>query len=1519
MATKNLVPRGDAEGKLGLSSRRWLEINAVSGSFPTVITNSLKNFNDLDLLKAGDGIVITEDAENSQIIISSSGSNTAESDRIFEGEAGSETIVETIKSDTESKITFTISGDEKWLINSEGDMLPSNNRLQSLGGFLNSIKNIYINEDALIFRKTGFSNTRLNVSNSYKLQFGKINSSQGYDYEDVLVAKEDVRLASTENDDLTSLTLNPNDANQILWGTETTASLDGVSLVNGDNVLIKDHANELLNGIYTVSGVGDSIILERVVTLRNNVNFSNLKVTVLEGTENGQQIFFTVPDVDINGTVGTSTGSDSMKWVQISGGGTGGLESVFDDKAPVLGGDITVGGFDIISSNSSINLITEKGTQNAAGLSLNSQLGTSNITLKSNNYPPVLNFETPDKKFIKIAGVSNLFFTSQNIVGQTFEYAFKDNLTTDEITASRAYFATQGWVESQGYVTTSPDLSNYVVNSTDSTPSLGSITILNEPASQQSWTDANVVTKGYVDSVLQGIDEVLEPVRAATDQNIDLTNGLESGDTINDGTITLAAGDRILVKNQTTASENGVYVVQATGAAVRSTDLANSASANAVFVFAEEGSNASTGFLCTSPSGSDVVGTNDLTFVKMSSATEVTVSSASGLTKNGNALSVNVDDVTLQITTNTLSIKNMPSTSLDVSGFTSSLDILSDNDLFIVSDNSDSNSTKKSEASLIKNYIRTDVTSATGDVHFSLPVTPATVMSVEAQSALITNKSENLDGSNNPVALDDSDYLLYSDASDSNNLKKVAYSTIKNNIATSSSFNISSFNEISASSVTDDDTIAIYDNSESAHQKLTFASLKNIVSSKLKYFFSNAATVTIDSSNITANTHIILELTAPGTQEIDLTSVTGQSGDIIKISALPSNQVYSRDGGDQYHHTKNISVIVNANTFTYGIKDLTKPIEFIYRNGWKSYVSRFDGNVFNSPLTNTVMLDAFGSSDQVYKWNSIVCSANVKDIEFNFISASLAESVGILKGDTREIYFSGHLVENIKITSTNSLYTGSLGGDWRFGANTLTFNFEASTKIKKVIFKLIDIGGTLLWDVQSPQALISESGSLPAGSANDILKYDASSTLVSGKIIGANITDGTISGSKIATGEITGGANAGGTAATGNIALNTVSTENLKQITNYHVLGAADFNENANATNINVSEVEVVHSSWNGSGLASNEINTSKDSRLATAAAIKQYVAEQLDSIPVEPFLSPTSVRQVSASINSVDMSNIYLTSENPISGSIQLLTEDAEAGVEITTVGDFVRNYFYVNDEKGHSILYNTLRKYYNPKNTYPKACLGTNIISSNTNLKNNWLYNKSNGINKVRVFLPPAEEFFNLYGSSKTINIVLKYPQSLQNSSSIDARYAFESGGIILLPHPDDFQYTKDYMDTATNNGQIGNILNQNEKPTFILLDDNFQGWLTKHNTIPEIGFAGCWKARNYYHAITQAFQERTRNGAQFIYPNLPMKFSASVNLVTNASVYNIAGQYEEAYKLVNELQEKSYFWKIEYKGTL
>ena len=157
------------------------------------------------------------------------------------------------------------------------------------------------------------------------------------------------------------------------------------------------------------------------------------------------------------------------------------------------------------------------------------------------------------------------------------------------------------------------------------------ITNLADPVNTQ-----DAATKGFVEATSQGLD-VKDSCVAATTANITISTALNNGDTL-DG-VSLSTNDRVLVKDQSTASQNGIYVVGSSPA--RAADLAAGANAAGFFTFVEKGTvNADNGFVCTSDSGSAVVGTNNLTIAQFSGAGQITA--ADGLQKSGNTLSVDL-------------------------------------------------------------------------------------------------------------------------------------------------------------------------------------------------------------------------------------------------------------------------------------------------------------------------------------------------------------------------------------------------------------------------------------------------------------------------------------------------------------------------------------------------------------------------------------------------------------------------------------------------------------------------------------------------------------------------------------------------------------------------------------------------------------------------------------------------------------------------------------------------------------
>lgn len=148
----------------------------------------------------------------------------------------------------------------------------------------------------------------------------------------------------------------------------------------------------------------------------------------------------------------------------------------------------------------------------------------------------------------------------------------------------------------------------------------------------------DAATKNYVDITAQGLSYKAE-VRAATTANGTLATAFANGQVI-DG-ITLATGDRILLKNQTTASENGIYIVAASGAPTRATDAdASGEIAKGDLVYVQSGTaQAGQLWVCNATGAVPwVPGSSTSGWVQFAGAADITATAP--ITKTGNAIGI---------------------------------------------------------------------------------------------------------------------------------------------------------------------------------------------------------------------------------------------------------------------------------------------------------------------------------------------------------------------------------------------------------------------------------------------------------------------------------------------------------------------------------------------------------------------------------------------------------------------------------------------------------------------------------------------------------------------------------------------------------------------------------------------------------------------------------------------------------------------------------------------------------------
>jgi len=331
-------------------------------------------------------------------------------------------------------------------------------------------------------------------------------------------------------------------------------------------------------------------------------------------------------DTSATGTTVTIAAEDSSatnKGAVIVAAGEGIDVSYSSGTATVSGEDATTSNKGIASFNSN-DFTVSSGAVSIGSIS-NSQIDNSSLTIGSTS----INLGATASS---LAGLTNVT-ASGAITG--------GSLVADNITVNGNEISS---TDSNGDISLNPHGSGVVdVNNSR-------ISNVTDPTQAQ-----DAATKAYVDAVKQALD-IKDSVHVATTANITL-----SGTQTIDG-IDVEAGDRVLVKNQTAGDDNGIYVVAA-GAWSRATDANISAEVTpGMFVFVEEGTtNGDNGFVLTTDAPI-TLDTTSLTFTQFSGAGQITA--GDGLSKSGNTLSVNDDNITLLADGTNLRIKGISATAV---------------------------------------------------------------------------------------------------------------------------------------------------------------------------------------------------------------------------------------------------------------------------------------------------------------------------------------------------------------------------------------------------------------------------------------------------------------------------------------------------------------------------------------------------------------------------------------------------------------------------------------------------------------------------------------------------------------------------------------------------------------------------------------------------------------------------------------------------------------------------------------
>jgi hypothetical protein len=194
----------------------------------------------------------------------------------------------------------------------------------------------------------------------------------------------------------------------------------------------------------------------------------------------------------------------------------------------------------------------------------------------------------------------------------------------------------------------------------------GSVTGLGDPSAT-----SDAATKNYVDQLIAGLRTRIV-AEVATTANVDLTADLQNGDTI-DG-VTLVTGDRVLVKDQSTGSQNGLYTVVASGTASRDTEYDTIAELSGQMVVVNQGTaNDNKIFLCTT-NNTATLDTDTITFTQVTPSNVGTVTSVAVADSGSSEFTVTGSPITSSGTIN-LEVATIANTKITGLGTASTQDV----------------------------------------------------------------------------------------------------------------------------------------------------------------------------------------------------------------------------------------------------------------------------------------------------------------------------------------------------------------------------------------------------------------------------------------------------------------------------------------------------------------------------------------------------------------------------------------------------------------------------------------------------------------------------------------------------------------------------------------------------------------------------------------------------------------------------------------------------------------------------
>lgn len=351
---------------------------------------------------------------------------------------------------------------------------------------------------------------------------------------------------------------------------------------------------------------------------------------------------------------------------EVDFGGTAGLKALYYKSRtdnPASAGQVRLARADVISfrnqANSadldlgvnSSNQLTFNGSNISQAVSTVSDSSTIDFTLASENLTAIV---SPDSLANTHINTAAAITRSKLAAGTTNRLTYNDGSTgalsdLSAITASRVIVSDANGLPAASSVTSTTlaflDVTSSAQTQIDAKLNksggtmTGDLTLANDPS-----VALHAATKQYVDAVAVGI-QTKDAVIVATTANGTLATAFDNGSTI-DGVV-IKTGDRLLIKDQTDGTVNGVYVTPAAGAPTRATDTDTIAELTGALVFVQSGTNnRNTSWTCTVPA-TGTLGVNNITWAQFSAA--------GNFTADGQGIELSVNEFSLELDGSTLS------------------------------------------------------------------------------------------------------------------------------------------------------------------------------------------------------------------------------------------------------------------------------------------------------------------------------------------------------------------------------------------------------------------------------------------------------------------------------------------------------------------------------------------------------------------------------------------------------------------------------------------------------------------------------------------------------------------------------------------------------------------------------------------------------------------------------------------------------------------------------------------------